>query len=216
MDVAAEQTLPGIPPAPRYLAWLIDYGERALLVTLYVLLAQSLQPSLGRQPTNTLLLISESIVVGFVVCRRRTANVTNVPLDWLMALGGTVAPLFMRSGGHDWAPPAWGFVLMSTGILTHVGAKFSLRRSFGMAAANRGVKVGGLYRFVRHPMYLGYAITWTGFLLLNPTPLNAALIVFAAGMQAMRILAEERLLQGDATYRAYMQRVRFRVIPGLF
>ncbi|HZL01174.1 MAG TPA: methyltransferase [Caulobacteraceae bacterium] len=216
MEVTAGLSIPKAEPARRRPGWLIDYGERALLILLYLLLVERLAPSLGRQPVNTLLLLSESIVVGFVVLRRRTADVTRDPADWMLALGGTIAPLFMLPGGSPIGPSAIAGVVMVVGILTHVGAKLSLRRSFGMAAANRGVKVGGLYRFIRHPMYLGYAITWIGFLLGNPTPVNAALIVVAASMQAARILAEERLLSGDAVYRAYAARVRFRVIPGLF
>jgi protein-S-isoprenylcysteine O-methyltransferase Ste14 len=198
------------------LSLFIDYGERALLVALYLLLVQRLVPSLGHEPLNTLLLISESIVVGFVVFRRATANVTRNPLDWLMALAGTVPPLFLRAGGHAVAPPMVGAGLMMAGVLTHVWAKLALRRSFGMAAANRGVKIEGPYRLVRHPMYLGYAITWAGFVLLNPTWLNAGLCLFAGAMQVLRILAEERLLRADGAYRGYMERVRFRVVWGLF
>ena len=203
-------------PAPGRLTLLIDYAERALLVALYLMLFQRLAPSLGREPVNTLLLLSESIVVGFVVLRRTSAKVTKNPLEWLMALAGTLPPLFLRPGGHALAPTFFCAMLMFGGLLIHVWAKLTLRRSFGMAPANRGVKIEGPYRIVRHPMYLGYAITWTGFVLLNPTWLNAGLCLFAATMQIMRILAEERLLGGDGAYRGYLVRVRFRVIPGLF
>jgi len=198
------------------LAWLIDYGERAMLFALYLLLVQALLPSLAHAPFNTLLLLSESIVIGFLLFRRQTSDVTHSPVDWLLAIAGTAAPLFMRAGGHPWAPPMLGALIMILGVLTHISAKLSLRRSFGMAAANRGVKIGGPYRLVRHPMYLGYAITWSGFLLLNPTWTNAGLCVFAGAMQAMRIVAEERLLKGDAAYRAYTEKTPFRMLPGVF
>jgi protein-S-isoprenylcysteine O-methyltransferase Ste14 len=216
MDATARLSASEIPASARLVNWLMDYGERALLVMLYLLLVQRLLPSLKGQPANVLLLASESIVVSFVVFRRRTANVTQSPFDWLVALGGTICPLLMQSGGHQLGPPALSATLMLVGICIHVGAKLSLRRSFGMAAANRGVKIGGLYRLVRHPMYLGYAVTWIGFLLTNPIPINLALVGCAGGMQVMRILAEERLLSLDETYRAFMARVRFRVLPGVF
>ena len=35
-------------------------------------------------------------------------------------------------------------------------------------------------------------------------------------MQVFRILIEERLLRADPAYGAYMTRVRYRIIPGLF
>ncbi|HEY5107120.1 MAG TPA: isoprenylcysteine carboxylmethyltransferase family protein [Caulobacteraceae bacterium] len=194
----------------------LDFAERGLLIALYLMLFQRLLPSLGREPLNTLLLISESIVVGFVVFRRTTLTVTKNPLDWLMALAGTIPPLFLRPGGHPLAPPLVGALMMTAGVLIHVWAKLALRRSFGMAAANRGVKIEGPYRVVRHPMYVGYAITWAGFVLLNPTWLNAGLCLFAAAMQVMRILAEERLLAADSAYRAYTTRTKFRILPGIF
>ena len=195
---------------------LIDLAERALLIGLYVLLARRLAPSLGKEPLNSLLLISESIIVGFVVFRRTTLAVSRNPLDWLLALAGTLPPLLLRPGGQPFGPPMIAGVIVIVGTVTHLWAKLALRRSFGIAAANRGVKIGGPYRIVRHPMYLGYAITWAGFVLLNPTWANAGLILFAALMQVMRTLAEERLLMGDAKYRTYAAATRFRIVPGLF
>ena len=50
---------------------------------------------------------------------------------------------------------------------------------------------------------------------MNPLPINAVLFLGAGAMQAARIAAEERLLSRDEAYRAYMAKVRWRVIPGL-
>jgi protein-S-isoprenylcysteine O-methyltransferase Ste14 len=65
-------------------------------------------------------------------------------------------------------------------------------------------------------MYLGYAVTWVGFLSVNAVWTNLALALFALVMQVSRVLVEERLLRTDPVYGAYMARVRYRVIPGLF
>jgi protein-S-isoprenylcysteine O-methyltransferase Ste14 len=201
---------------PDPLALVLDWGERALLVGLYILLIRRLLPSLASSPVNALLIVSETIVVGFVVCRRQTSSVTRNPADWLLALGGTLPPLFFRAGGPHLMPQALAGIVMSAGILTQVSAKLFLRRSFGIVAANRGVKMGGPYLLVRHPMYLGYAITWVGFLSINGLWVNLALASFALVMQVFRILIEERLLRADPAYGAYMTRVRYRIIPGLF
>ena len=45
-----------------------------------------------------------------------------------------------------------------TGLLVEDG-KLSLGRSFGLMPANRGVVSTGMYRLVRHPIYLGYLVT---------------------------------------------------------
>jgi protein-S-isoprenylcysteine O-methyltransferase Ste14 len=74
----------------------------------------------------------------------------------------------------------------------------------------------GPYLVVRHPMYLGYAITWAGFMMVNARWTNLLLVLFALAMQVSRTLVEERLLRADPAYGAYMTRVRYRIIPGLF
>jgi protein-S-isoprenylcysteine O-methyltransferase Ste14 len=43
--------------------------------------------------------------------------------------------------------------------------------------ANRGVVSSGLYRLVRHPIYMGYLITHAGFLLANPTVWNIGMLL---------------------------------------
>jgi protein-S-isoprenylcysteine O-methyltransferase Ste14 len=216
MTAAASRDEDRMPRAESRLPLILDLAERALLVFLYGLLVERLWPSLASAPFNALLIVAETIVVGFVVARRLTSIVTKKPIDWLLALGGTLPPLFFHAGGARFAPAAAAGGLMALGICVQVSAKFFLRRSFGIAAANRGVKIGGPYRLVRHPMYLGYAITWIGFLSVNALPLNFALALFALAMQVCRILVEERLLGADPAYRDYARKVRFRVVPGLF
>ncbi len=217
MAATSESRQPDAPARPGPLFWVVlDYAERVLLVCLYGLLVARTAPSLGHQPVNSLLLVGESLVVGFVIFRRPSQDVTRRPLDWILALAGTLPSLFLRSGGPHFVTAGPAVVLMVAGILIQVGAKAFLRRSFGMAAANRGVKRDGPYRIVRHPIYLGYAITWLGFVLVNGQVFNFALIAFACVMQVARVLVEERLLLNDPDYRDYAAKVRFRLIPGLF
>jgi protein-S-isoprenylcysteine O-methyltransferase Ste14 len=198
------------------LSRVLDWGERALLLFLYLLLVRRLWPSLAGTPLNAILILAETMVIGFVAFRRQTAAITKHPLDWVLALSGTLPPLFFVAGGGKIQAGAVAAGLMVMGILVQVSAKLFLRRSFGVAAANRGVKMDGPYRLVRHPMYLGYAITWIGFLSINANWRNLALILFALVMQTLRIVVEERLLKTDLAYSGYMARVRWRIIPGLF
>jgi protein-S-isoprenylcysteine O-methyltransferase Ste14 len=74
----------------------------------------------------------------------------------------------------------------------------------------------GPYRLVRHPIYFGWALMTFGTPLMTGTRLS-----FAAMSTAYLMLAipfEERSL--DETfgedYRAYRQRVRWRMLPGLY
>jgi protein-S-isoprenylcysteine O-methyltransferase Ste14 len=92
----------------------------------------------------------------------------------------------------------------------------ALGRSFGIVAANRGVKTAGLYSFVRHPAYTGYLVSYLGYVGENPSLRNAVLLVAGTAAQVVRISEEERMLSFDQAYRAYLARVRRRLIPFVY
>ncbi len=102
------------------------------------------------------------------------------------------------------------------GMAIQIYAKWSLRRSFGLLPANRGVVIRGPYRYIRHPMYLGYFLTDIGFLLANFGIRNVFIVVVQWTLQVARILREESLLSRDEAYRGYRSRVRYRLIRGVF
>jgi protein-S-isoprenylcysteine O-methyltransferase Ste14 len=197
----------------------VDALERLLVVALYGGLAVQLLANLStaNRLASLLLLPSEGLVVFFVLIRRRTSNFSTLPGEWVLALMATSAPLLARPGdGTSWLTPVFGGFLMLFGMLIQVHAKIALGRSFGLIPAHRGLKKGGPYHFVRHPMYLGYLVGHVAFLLMNPTLWNAACYALACSLQVPRLLAEERLLSQDPQYRSYQQKVRYRLLPGLF
>lgn len=195
---------------------LLDWAERILILLLFAAMIARIGASLPERPFNILILISDGLAVGFTLFRRRAALVSLKPLDWAAALGGTMFSLLASAGGDPLVPQGFGVAIMVAGLAVNIWSKLALNRSFGLAAANRGVKNGGPYRFVRHPMYLGYAVTWLGFWLLNPTWRNAAVYLAAGACQIVRILAEERVLSQDPAYAAMMDKTRHRLIPGVF
>ena len=68
--------------------------------------------------------------------------------------------------------------------------------SFGVSPANRGAVRSGLYRYIRHPMYMGYVIAEFGFVLLNPT--NLIIWVISVGLYFARTKIEDRALRDQA------------------
>src|SRR5918997_5114714 len=155
----------------------LDLIERAAVAVFFGAMAWSFFRSWqeGGSIVSLILLLSESSVVVFVLIRRSTSNVSVRPTDWLVALLGTTAPLLARpTGGEALAPLFFCVPLMLAGLALQISAKLTLRRSFGVVAANRGVKMSGPYRLVRHPMYAGYLMTQIAFLLNHPSLWNAA------------------------------------------
>jgi protein-S-isoprenylcysteine O-methyltransferase Ste14 len=204
---------------PRVGDRVIDGVERLLLLALYAWLVARLVDGYrhdGRL-TNLLLLPSEGLVVVFMLFRRRAGEISRHPGEWLLAIAATCAPMLVASGvGHALVPPIAAATVLLMGILVQVHAKITLGRSIGCIPANRGLKLAGPYRHVRHPMYAGYLLSHLAFLAMNPTPWNLAVYALCYGVQIPRLMAEERLLGGDPRYREYQATVRYRLIPGLF
>ncbi len=195
----------------------LDLFEQVAVLALYTWLVIRLWPA-EFSPSNwypVLLLLSEGLVVLLLLIRRPTDRISTRGVDWALAVGGTFVVLLVGQGGPPLHGPL-GAMLMLIGLVIHVGAKLSLLRSFGVVAANRGVKAGGLYRLVRHPMYAGYMLTHAGFLLVAPSLWNLAVYAVAWAFLIARIYAEEKVLSEDPAYRALKDRVRYRLLPGLF
>jgi protein-S-isoprenylcysteine O-methyltransferase Ste14 len=196
----------------------VDWAERFILLLLFASFAVANIRS--DDLINWVLVAMEGITAFMVLIRRRALSVSMRPSDWLLAFGGTMLPLLMRPvvGGE---PLFAGAALLATGLVI-VGAsisflaKMSLNRRMAIAPANRGVQAKWAYAVVRHPMYAGYMVAQVGYLIHNPTWINAALYLCVWSLQGARILREERHLSLDDEYRAYMRQTPFRLIPGVF
>lgn len=103
-------------------------------------------------------------------------------------------------------------VFSLVGILTLL----NLGKSFGILIACRAVKTGGLYRVVRHPMYATDILLRIGYLISHCNVLTLVLLILSSACYMYRAILEERfLLAASGEYRAYMDKVRYRFIPGL-
>lgn len=194
-----------------------DRVEQVLAVLFYLWFCYRFVTAIAAgesDPRVYAILVVDGIVLVFMLLRRPTANISLRLQDWFWALAATLAPLLLVPV-PPLAPNA-GLALVFAGMALSLSAKLILRRSFGIVAANRGVKVGGPYRLVRHPMYAGYVITHIGTLLLLPHMWNWILFLFAWTAMYMRIEAEERMLGADAEYAEYRKHVRYRLIPGVY
>lgn len=195
----------------------LDILEQVVLLAFYIWFFLRLWPSPFTEVTLNLsfVILSEGLIVVLLLIRRPTVKISTSVRDWFVAFSGTVFPLLISRGGDPLMFNV-GISFLLFGIITHVGAKLSLFRSFGVVPANRGVKVKGLYAIVRHPMYAGYFYTHIGFLLTAPSLWNFAVYTCTWGLLLSRIFAEESILLRSPDYQEYKERVRYRLIPGVF
>jgi protein-S-isoprenylcysteine O-methyltransferase Ste14 len=124
-----------------------------------------------------------------------------------MGEAATADPLLLRL--------SWWGVLIATvlGMFSLV----QLGRSFGVLIAVRELRTTGLYAWIRHPMYLSDIVMRLGYLLSHPSLIVSVLFVASSACYVARAVLEERFWsEQDPAYAAYMGRVRFRFIPGIF
>jgi protein-S-isoprenylcysteine O-methyltransferase Ste14 len=198
-----------------------DYGELAskvFILTLFSAMATSIAQDFVQtgHVTGLLLLVSEALVVALTLVRRTAAIVDRSWKARILTMFATFGPPLVRPAGVAVAPEVLTIIISAIGLMIVVLGKLSLGRSFGLTPANRGVVSSGLYRMVRHPIYLGYLITHVGFVIANPADWNLAVLLAADVALLLRAICEERTLALDDEYRAYMGRVRWRIIPGVF
>jgi protein-S-isoprenylcysteine O-methyltransferase Ste14 len=196
-----------------------DLGARVVVIVLFTLMAIRIGSDFlatGRL-TGLLLLASETLVVVLTVLRRSTVQVDRSYRARLLTAFSIMGPVLVRPSTVTALAPELATVLLSAiGLSVVIAGKLSLGRSFGLMPANRGVVSSGLYRLVRHPIYMGYLITHSGFVAANPTLWNIVLLVVADIALMWRAVCEEQTLSLDAAYRDYQQVVRWRVVPGVF
>jgi protein-S-isoprenylcysteine O-methyltransferase Ste14 len=200
------------------LSHFIDLLERLVVSALFLFLCIRMSDQIAnRDPIYTTIVIVEFSVLYFVIFRKLTSTISVAPRDWFIAvLGSSLATLVVPGSHPPLVPDIASEFCIVFGCLIQIHGKLTLRRSFGIVAANRGVRTGGPYVVVRHPIYMGYTITHIGFLLHAPNAWNAGIYVANLAFQIARILAEERILSKDELYREYTARVPYRLLPGLF
>lgn len=168
------------------------------------------------RPTGLGATLLESWTAALFLLRRRPFVVSGSALAWIATPIGSFAMLLARPQGGGGLAHVVAEPLQLAGVTVALLGLGTLGRSFGLVAANRGVRTAGPYRLVRHPVYLGYLLTNLGYAAENPSIANILLFMATWTCQLLRIREEERVLVEDETYARYMASVRRRLIPYVF
>lgn len=189
-------------------------ASNLLLAALYLLFAYHHLTDFAAtaRPSMLLIVAAESLLVIFLLIRRDPDATWHSWWTWLTMLGGTYGPMLFRPTAATEDILA-GQALQLAGLVLLIAAVASLSRSFGLLPAHRGVKTDGLYRWVRHPLYMAYSLIGLGYLLNNFSLNNAAILVVATGFQVLRLRNEEVFLRRYPDYVAYAERTRWRIVP---
>lgn len=203
-------------PTASRLRWRFVLSNAGLAVFFVVFLVANIGSLLDQPRLSVLLLVVfQATVVALAISRREVETVDRRMVAFAAGWAGTVLPLFLRptASGEDLLV---GQALQACGLVLQVVAVLSLGRSFGVVAADRGIKTGGAYRIVRHPIYAAYLIADVGFVVSHPTLANVAAISAAAATQVIRIWFEERHLASNPEYAEFCRIRRWRLLPGIW
>jgi protein-S-isoprenylcysteine O-methyltransferase Ste14 len=116
--------------------------------------------------------------------------------------------------------PAWlsviGDVLGAAGL--GIAMLVVIQNGYAASAvtveADQTLVSGGVYKFVRHPMYVGSVIMMVGIPLALGSYWGLLLVIPGVVILVFRILDEEKMLTQElAGYSEYAQRVRYRLMP---
>ncbi|MCV7088961.1 methyltransferase family protein [Mycobacterium interjectum] len=119
--------------------------------------------------------------------------------------------------------PPWVSVLGDILVATGLGLAMLVIIQNSYAAATVTVETGqqvasgGVYKFVRHPMYVGNVIMMVGMPLALGSYWGLLFVPPGVAVLVFRILDEEKLLTQDLPgYREYAQHVRYRLVPNVW
>jgi protein-S-isoprenylcysteine O-methyltransferase Ste14 len=119
--------------------------------------------------------------------------------------------------------PVWVCLLGDVLVVAGLGIAMVVIAQNGYAASTVRVETGqhvvssGVYRFIRHPMYVGSLIMMLGMPLALGSYWGLLFVIPGVAVIVFRILDEEKMLTEElAGYREYAQRVRYRLMPNVW
>ena len=143
-----------------------------------------------------------------------------------LAIVGNLALLVFCALDHrfGWSPvppsvSVAGDVLVALGLLINllVFRENSYGGSTIEVVEGQQVISTGLYARVRHPMYVGVLVMISGVPLALDSWWGLAILALVTPVLIWRILDEEKFLKHNLPgYRAYTQKVRYRIVPYLW
>lgn len=165
----------------------------ALLVTLNLVWIDAMHGLWG----FTIVFGLESIYYTWTMLKRPLA-VTDRLSAWLASFLIALFPLLIPYviGPYHASPWRTGVsnILITVAVILEILALLTLRTSFTQVPEARRVVHGGLYRFVRHPLYTAYFLAFAGEAALVMQPVMWLAFALFIGLELVRARAEEELL----------------------
>jgi protein-S-isoprenylcysteine O-methyltransferase Ste14 len=159
------------------------------------------------------------VIAATVVARMRPARKARGAEPRISALTGTflfTAVVLFPRRELSLSADVVSTVLTLAGSIFAIVVLTQLRASFSIMAEARQLVTIGVYRLVRHPLYLAEEIAAIGVMMQFFSPWTALILVVQIGFQLRRMRNEEVILaEIFPEYQAYRERTA-RILPGIY
>lgn len=140
-----------------------------------------------------MLFLRDIFAAWFLMTREVSQDKSTNKFHELLAYASSAFPfLYVQQADLSLSAIKISSIMAIIGFMVSTLALFELGTSFGVSPTKRSIKNGGLYRYFRHPMYLGYVIAESGFMLL--APINIGLFALSVAMYWVRAKIENKIL----------------------
>ncbi len=187
----------------------------AIIFTLFFMANLKAAQSGGYKISVMLLMFFNGLLVYLLLTRNKPKNVSFAWQDLVATFLGTFFMLLAR--GVENTPEILPLQLIGgVGFVFSIIGLMTLRKSFGLLPADRGVVKHGIYKVVRHPIYAGYLVNYSCFLAQNYSSWNVIVFAVFIIFEGYRIVREEKLLSKNPEYVDYMQQTKWRILPKIW
>jgi len=143
-----------------------------------------------------LLLVLRDFAAGyFFLIRKPSTTKATIPVSIAAYVSAAIPLMYFQASEPIKSLMLASDLLAIFGFLLVAVATLELGESIGITPANRGLVRSGIYRRIKHPMYLGYVISEVGLVLLNP--LNIALLAVSVSLYIFRAMSENKILKAS-------------------
>ena len=172
----------------------------------------------GFDSTEALWLVYNATISLLCLIRSTPSVVDMDPIHWIVTLLTSFSGFAFLTGGttNDTVVLHVAEGLIWLAIALGIWTSLLLGRSYDFLPALRCAQTRWLYQVVRHPTYLSSMIVKLGYVLKHPSIYNVLLLGLVVVLYDRRAEYEEDVMSQDASYVDYLQKVKYRFIPGVY
>lgn len=196
----------------------IDYLRLATIALFVVLLSRTIV-ALTQRLHYLLVLqgVYELGVIFLCLIQLRARKLDMSPTAFTFVGAHLILPMLYSTEGATSPFGIYPLLIVIVGFAFSIFSLLDLSSYFGVLPAFRGVRSTGMYKYLRHPAYAGYVVSSLGVCMSLFSERNILIFVGYVFFTVLRIKLEESLLISTSDeYITYKNRVRYRLVPGVY